>query len=276
MARWWRRRAHEGSAPSLALAEDRVLPDAWRAAANRRIAWWRLLPPDQRARLETLTMWFVDRMRWEAARDFAVTDEMRVVVGANACRLILGFDDELASGVDPFAKVSSIIVHRSTVVLHGQRSSGDGLMSDGPYALHGQAHMRGPVVLSWSAITSDLFHPRRGRNVVLHEFAHQLDMIDGDIDGVPPLGDDETRAAWLAVRDREFKAVTAGRANPILDDYAATNHAEFFAVVAELFFTRPVELLAEMPDLYDVLRSMFRQDPALDWPAQAGTARPSA
>jgi len=258
------------------LAEDRVLPDAWRAAANRRIAWWRLLPPDQRARLETLTMWFVDRMRWEAARDFAVTDEMRVVVGANACRLILGFDDELASGVDPFAKVSSIIVHRSTVVLHGQRSSGDGLMSDGPYALHGQAHMRGPVVLSWSAITSDLFHPRRGRNVVLHEFAHQLDMIDGDIDGVPPLGDDQTRAAWLAVRDREFKAVTAGRANPILDDYAATNHAEFFAVVAELFFTRPVELLAEMPDLYDVLRSMFRQDPALDWPAQAGTARPSA
>jgi MtfA peptidase len=282
--RFWARtkdREPSGSPDEAAQAHGEGLPDASRAALHRRVAWWRLLPDDQRDRLESLAVAFIDRMRWEAARDFAVTDEMRAVVAVNACRLVLGFEQELTDGIDPYSRVTSVILHRSTVRLHGQRSAGgNGVMADGPYALHGQAHLRGPVVLSWSAITSDLFHPRRGRNVVLHEFAHQIDMLDGDIDGMPPLGDDGTRDAWRAVRDREFKALTAQRANPILDEYGATNHAEFFAVVTELFFTRPVELRAEIPDLYAVLGAFFRQDPAALVPtvppAQTGSAKPSA
>lgn len=270
MGGFWSRRARS-------YPEDLVpaeLPDAWRFLLARRISWWRELSDRERARLEALTLGFVDRLRWEPARDFTITDEMRAVVAANACRLILGFEEELDAGIDPFAQVSSIILHRTTVVLQGQRGAGpDGVMADGPYALHGQAHLRGPVVLSWSAITNDLFHPRRGRNVVIHEFAHQLDMIDGIVDGMPPLGDEATRARWTEVRDREFKALSAGRANPLLDDYGATNHAEFFAVVTELFFTRPVEMRQELGDLYAVLASFLRQDPA---EAQAGTANPSA
>ena len=261
-----------------------VFPEEWRAALHRRVHWWRLLPPDDRARLEDLTARFVARMRWEAARDFSVTDEMRVVVAASACRLTLGLREEIAAGVDPFARVTSVILHRSTVRLRGQRSAGaQGVMADGPYSLHGQAHMRGPVVLAWSAVTSDLAHPRRGRNVVMHEFAHQLDMLDGDVDGLPPLGDDDALDEWERVRDREFKALQAQRANPILDEYAATNHAEFFAVVTELFFTRPLELREEIPDLYSVLALLFRQDPAAlvpvpppRPPGQAGTPRPTA
>ena len=213
--------------------------------------------------LEELTVEFVRRIRWEAARGFEVTDEVRAVIAANACRLLLGFGDELAAGVRPFDRVSSIIVHRSTVLLQGEHAAGgDGVMTDGAYALHGQAHLRGPVVLSWQAVTSDLFHPRRGRNVVIHEFAHQLDMLDGAVDGTPPLGDTDTTEAWERIRDREHRALSLGRAHPLLDPYGGTNHAEFFAVVTELFFTRPVELRDELPELYDVLLALYRQDPA--------------
>ena len=178
--------------------------------------------------------------------------------------MILGFDDELASGVDPFAKVSSIIVHRSTVVLHGQRSSGDGLMSDGPYALHGQAHMRGPVVLSWSAITSDLFHPRRGRNVVIHEFAHQLDQEKGFANGAPLLPARRRYESWSTVLLAEFQRLQAAIAMgepTLLSPYGATNPAEFFAVASEVFFEQPDLMAAAHPDLYAELSRFYRVDP---------------
>lgn len=206
---------------------------------------------------------FIDEMRWEPARGFVINDEIRVLVGANACMLLLGFADDLTDGVQPFGAISSIIVHRSTVVLHGERAGGaGGVVASGPYALHGQATQRGPVVLSWGAVTSDLRRPQNGRNVVIHEFAHQLDMIDGVVDGTPPTGDGVLIRRWHAVRDLEFKALQAGRAHPILDTYAATNHVEFFAVTSELFFTLPVEMRAALPDLYDVLSDLYRQDPA--------------
>ena len=216
---------------------------------------------DEQRRLEALTLSFIDGHRWEAARGFTITDEMRVLIAAQACVLALGFREEIEQGIDLYSKVSSIIVHPSTLVMSGQRSTGtQGVMADGPYALLGEAHMRGPVLISWAAASSDAGHPRRGRNVVIHEFAHQLDMLDGIVDGTPPIADEATHARWVEVCTREFQALRAGTSSPILDQYGATDHGEFFAVASELLFTRPAEMHSELPDLYQVISGFYRQD----------------
>lgn len=239
------------------------LPDGWRTVLERRFPWWRQLDDDERDQLADITMRFVERQRWEAARGFAITDEMQVLIAAQAGLLVLGFAAELDDPVDAYRRVSSIIVHRSTLVVDGQRAtSTGGVVTNGPTALLGQAHVRGPVLLSWGAASSDLRHPRRGRNVVLHEFAHQIDMLDGAADGAPPLGTPEERAHWDDVRVRTLKAVRSGRTSPILDDYAGTDEVELFAVASELLFTRPVEMREELPELYDALAALYRQDPA--------------
>jgi Mlc titration factor MtfA (ptsG expression regulator) len=206
-------------------------PDAWRTVLHRRWALWPTLSADEQARLEPLVQAFVYDRRWEAAQGFTLTEEVQVLVAAQACLLLLGMD--LARGVDPFSRVHSVIVHRSTVVLQGQRSvgtTGGGLVSDGPYPVVGQAHHRGPVLLSWSTLAYEARHPARGQNVVMHEFAHQLDMLDGVIDGTPPIPDRDRRDRFVAVLAKAEPARTGairGRRHTMWDDsdINATRHA---------------------------------------------------
>ncbi len=269
---FWRRWRGEPAADAAGEPGVADLPADWRQVLERRASWWRELDGDERDWLAGFVLGFVERQRWEAARGFAVTDEMRVLVAAHAGLLLLGLADDLDDPVGVYRRVSSIILHRSTVVLDGQQStSTTGVVAEGRTALSGQAHVRGPVLLSWGAVNSDLRHPRRGRNVVLHEFAHQIDMFDGAADGAPPLGSDEDREVWDGVRARTLRAVRAGRTSPILDDYAATDEVELFAVASELLFTRPIEMRDELPELYEALTALYRQDPA----ARAERAQPS-
>jgi Mlc titration factor MtfA (ptsG expression regulator) len=242
-----------------ALAE--TFPDEWRRILDRRCAAWRSLSPDERTQLEDLTKVFVADVRWEPARGFEITDEMRVLVAAQACLLVLGLDEAVLDG-RAFAHVRSIILHPSTVVLDGTRTTDTpGVVSSGPSHLDGEAHHRGPVLLSWSAVRTEALHPLRGRNVVFHEFAHQLDMLDGTVDGTPPLLDGDRRRRWIDVCTREFEAVRSGD-DHLLRGYAATDPGEFFAVATEVFFTLPVELREQHADLYSVLADFYRQDPA--------------
>lgn len=237
-------------------------PDAWRAILHRRWRLWPLLDNSERARLEQLIQAFVYDRRWEAAQGFALTDEVKVLVAAQACLLALGMP--LEPGVDVFSRVQSIIVHRSTVVLQGQRSvgaTGGGLMADGPLPVAGQAHHRGPVLLSWSTLAYEARHPERGQNVVMHEFAHQLDMLDGVIDGTPPIPEPERRDRFVAVCTDVFEQLRRG-SDPVVRDYAATDPGEFFAVVTETFFSTPVALREAHPHLYDVFADFYGQDPA--------------
>ncbi len=234
-----------------------------------------MLTADEQRRLEELTISFIDGHRWEAARGFTITDEMRVLIAAQACVLLLGFREEVDQGIDLYGKVSSIIVHPSTLMMSGQRSTGtQGVMADGPYMLLGEAHMRGPVLISWAAASSDAAHPRRGRNVVIHEFAHQLDMLDGIVDGTPPIADEATHSRWVEVCTREFQALRDGTSSPILDQYGATDHGEFFAVASELLFTRPAEMQSELPDLYQVISGFYRQDLAARFTIARFTSAP--
>ncbi len=274
---WWQRwRSGASDEPPVDLAVA-DLPDSWRVVLERRTPWWGTLDDGERDWLAAFVLAFVERQRWEAARGFAVTDEMRVLVAAHAGLLLLGLADELTDPVGAYRRVTSVILHRSTVVLDGQRSTGTGgVVADGRTALSGQAHVRGPVLLSWGAVNSDLRHPRRGRNVVLHEFAHQIDMFDGEADGAPPLGTDDERERWDDVRGRTLRAVRAGRTSPILDDYAGTDEVELFAVASELLFTRPVEMRDDLPELYDALTALYRQDPAARAERIARAGRPGS
>jgi MtfA peptidase len=239
---------------------DEPFPDAWRARLADRWPTWRTLSADEQARLEQRTLEFMAEVRFEAARGFEVTDEMRLLVAAQASLLVLELPGR------PYRKVSSVILHPRTVVLQGARRVGDsGLVADDPYPISGQAHPGGPVVLAWSTLAFEARHPDRAQNVVFHEFAHQLDMLDGTTDGTPPIADAAQRARFVEVCTAEYRALRRGTEH-VLRPYAATDPGEFFAVATEQFFSRALPLREGAPELYEVLRDFYLQDPAARQP----------
>ena len=228
----------------------------WRELLAGRVRWWSSLSDGERRRLEDLALHLVAEKRWEAARDFDVTDEMMVTIAAQAALLALGLPDGSYRGV------STILVHPTTLVLTGPHSQVEGLVSDGPMPILGQAVYEGPVVIAWDTVLDDARHPGTGHNVVFHEFAHKLDMLDGTVDGTPPLTDPDEYRRWVEVCTRVYDQVVEGRGGPTLRAYAGVNPGEFFAVATESFFDDPRDLRRDHPDLYEVLSGFYRQDPA--------------
>jgi Mlc titration factor MtfA (ptsG expression regulator) len=221
------------------------------AILERRWHLWLRLSEAERERMQRLIGLFLATMSWEGAQGFEVTEEMQVLVAAQACVLLLGLE------IDEYPATDSVILHPGTMRLRGEHHLGGGLRSDAVMALDGQAHYRGPVLLSWTAVRAEMNAPERGRNVVLHEFAHQLDMIDGSVDGTPPFEDDEARLRWMKVCTEAFEAPPA-----VVRDYAFTNPAEFFSVVTETFFCQPIQLREAEPALYEEFLRYYGQDPA--------------
>ncbi|MGE3621286.1 MAG: zinc-dependent peptidase [Acidimicrobiia bacterium] len=233
-----------------------TLPADWATVVDRSVAHWRLLDDAERARLGELMAAFAATRRWEAARGFALDDTVRTVVSAQAALLVLGLDLDLLRHADP------IVVHGGTMDMRGTRPGpATGTVTRGPHPIVGQANDRGPILLSWPEVRRNARHPAAGQDVVLHEMAHALDMLDGLVDGTPPLPDEPTRRRWVRVCTRELRRVRAGVAGP-LRDYAATGPGELFAVATETFFCRPAALRDERPELYDLLRDYYGQDPA--------------
>lgn len=222
------------------------------------MALWAQLDPGERRDLEATALWLLATKRWEASHGFTLTQDMRVTIAAQASLVVLGL------GRDPYRIVSAIVVHPSTVTLRGERAGPvPGTVTQGPLPILGQASdERGPMLIAWDAVLRDGAHPERGMNVVHHEFAHKIDMLDGYADGVPPLGDRVTRRRWDEVCGATFASLRAGRDHPVLRSYGAVNLAEHFAVATEAFFNRPVDLVDHEPDLYGVLADVYLQDPA--------------
>ncbi|MGD1053246.1 MAG: M90 family metallopeptidase [Candidatus Dormibacteria bacterium] len=237
-----------------ALAEP--FPEAWRDLLAEDFAHWRALTGEERERLERLIrLLLVDKL-WEAARGFELTDEIRVVISAMASLPILGLD------YDYYHRVTSIIVAPTTVVLEGDRHIGGGIFTDEPEPIIGEARHEGPILIAWDAAREQARDPDEGRNVVYHEFAHKLDMLGGSVDGTPPLESHAEYERWVRVCNAEFEALRDGTGGNLLDPYGAENTGEFFAVVTEVFFDRPIRLAQEKPELYAVFRDFYRQDPA--------------
>jgi Mlc titration factor MtfA (ptsG expression regulator) len=237
-------------------------PADWEAHLLRNVAHYRWLDAEEQKHLRELVRVFVAEKHWEGCGGLALTDEVRVTIAAHACLLVLGLPNEL------YRNVISILVYPSTVVVP-PRTPGAFEVPLGPVPeplpVLGEAQHRGPVILVWDAVKRTGRHPETGHNVVYHEFAHKLDMLDGCADGTPLLHDRAEYERWARVCSREYLALReqAKRGDhSLLDAYGATSEAEFFAVATELFFDRPGDLLRHRPELYGLLQEFYRQDPA--------------
>ena len=232
-------------------------PSEWRSIIADVFVPWHSLDESQRRRLEVLTAGLIDQKRWEGSKDFAVTAEMQVTIAVHAALLILDLDHRY------YRKVSSVVVLPTTQVLRGQRAGpAQGVVTEEPMPIIGQAVLNGPVVIAWDAASNQARHPERGHNVIYHEFAHKLDMLDGAADGAPPISSREEARRWTEVCQQEFEMLRAGRGGHLLDAYGSVNPGEFFAVATEIFFNKPRPMLTDKPDLYDVLSGFYNQDPA--------------
>jgi MtfA peptidase len=251
MRLWWpfRRRAPAPHAP---------LPAAWRERLDA-LPFVAALPPARRARFDERVRRFVEEKSWEGCAGLVVTDEMKVAVAAHAVLLAL----ELPDGA--YRSVRSILVYPSAFVNPTGRVDEHGIVHEGMGQAGEAWHGRGPVIVSWDSARSSVAQSSDGYNVLFHEFAHKLDLLDGWADGTPPLVRRADYEAWTTVMTREHeehrRAVSSGR-RTLLDPYAATDPAEFFAVATEVFFERPLALREAHPDVYARLVAFYRQDPA--------------
>jgi len=192
-----------------------------------------------------LTAAIIEEKLWEAAAGFTLQPDMIVTIAANAAVPIMGLD------MWAYRTVRSIIVHPTTTVTKGtRRGPSDSVASDTEMHIIGQASpYSGPLSLSWDAVAASSNAPHHGQNVVIHEFAHKIDMTDGEADGVPPLRRASLQA-WEDLLDREYRHSNSCESDWDLRAYAWTNKAEFFAVATESFFTTPDHLRQAKPDLF--------------------------
>jgi Mlc titration factor MtfA (ptsG expression regulator) len=229
-------------------------PPAWQRLLDAMPAY-RALSEPERDRLRAIARVLVDEKEYVGAGGLEMTDTIRVTIAAQAARLLLGLEH------DHFRDLRTIVVYPTA--FRGRDVGPLGIVSEG-VARGGEAWYRGPVVLSWDATSTAAFETEPP-NVVLHELAHRLDMLDGRIDGTPPL---RTRAAygpWRDVMTASYERLRedeeSGRAT-LLDGYGANDPSEFFAVATECFFGAGAELARRDAALYALLADYYGQDPA--------------
>jgi Mlc titration factor MtfA (ptsG expression regulator) len=234
------------------------LLEGWDQIATERLGAWDAFSADEREQLAADADWLLRHKHWEAARGFALDDEIVTTIALQAAVLILGLD------VDYYREVSAIVVYPTTIMSHGTYAGPiRGTVTDSVFPVLGEAHdLRGPVLLAWDDVVHSASNPGHGRNVVFHEFAHKLDMLDDLVDGTPPLQFKEQVARWVEVCTRAYNLLRDGEPAPPLDPYGGTSVAEFFAVATEAFFDAPVKLEQHQPDLFEIFRGFYKQDPA--------------
>ncbi len=211
----------------------------------------RTLDPERKQRVVDDARVFSAQTHWEGVGGLTVSDGMKAVVSALACLLVCDTRQTLYEGV------SSVILRPHGYLASASPGPG-GVVTQGSMRL-GEAHFNGPIVLSWSDSLRHATLPT-GRNLVLHEFAHKLDMLDGMVDGTPPLPDSIPLGRWVDVMTGEYEALhgeLASGTTPTIDPYAATNPGEFFAVSTETYFERPYALRQLRPALYDLLKDYY-------------------
>jgi MtfA peptidase len=237
------------------LRHNPVPHHVWRGV-TRKIAALQGLDAVQMAHLRELATWFLHNKAINGAQGLEVTLSMRVAVAAQACLLILNLD------TDCFGDWVEVILYPGAFRVNHEQVDAIGLVHNDASTLTGESWLRGPVVLSWDEVERDSCHPRPGRNVVLHEFAHKLDGLNGVANGLPPLRRGMSRKRWgedfSAAYDALCTQVAAGR-SACIDPYAATSPAEFFAVASEYFFTAPDILKNCCPAVHRQLTLFYRQ-----------------
>lgn len=250
--RTWQRSREEA-----ALRRRPIPDDLWKRTLVR-FPFLRWRTQEEQAELRRLTRLFLDRKEFTAAGGLRLTNAVVVSIAAQAVLPVLKL------GLARYDGFVGIVVHPDQVVARRQVQDDDGLVHEYDETLAGEAVQGGPVMLSWRDVREAGRPGSTGYNVVIHEFAHVLDLADGLSDGVPLLPTGLSRAAWLAVLEPQFEAfvrrVDADEPT-VLDPYGASGIDEFFAVASESFFVNPQGLATEHGPLHDMLKRLYMQDP---------------
>jgi Mlc titration factor MtfA (ptsG expression regulator) len=228
----------------------------WRAVLER-YPFTRALSGEERAHLRERAILFLHEKSIVGAGGLKLCDEMRMCIAAQACMLILNLD------LDYYRGWVEVIVYPDEFIVEYDYVDEDGIAHRIEEPMTGESWLEGPVILSWADAESR--GGDTGYNVVIHEFAHKLDMLNGDANGFPPLHADMDRAQWseaFSAAYEDFCRRAGRREETAIDPYAAENPAEFFAVLSEAFFETPGAVLGEYGEVYRQLAAFYRQDPA--------------
>ncbi len=219
------------------------------------------LSTEERVHLRELTTLFLHRKALNGVQELVVSTKMAVTVAAQACLLILKLN------LNYFDGWVEVVLYPDAFRVTRDSADETGLISHEEQALSGESWSRGPVILSWNDVAAQLAEPHPGHNVVVHEFAHKLDMLNGVANGMPPLHSDMVRQQWTNIFSDAFDHLQQQehyrQAN--INSYGATTPAEFFAVVSDYFFTAPQLLFTLYPAVYEQLVLFYRQNPVKRW-----------
>jgi len=239
---------------------DQPFPAKWRKILRRRMPYYRRLPFNLQRQLQQRVHVFIAEKNFVGCNGMQVTDEVRVLIAAQASLLLLNRD------TDCFATMSEVLVYPDTFVIEREEVGPGGTVRRVRRAVSGESWANSQVVLSWTDVLEGAADTGDGHNVVIHEFAHQLDQETGHGNGAPNLDSREQAGRWSTVLGGEFNRLREQIArddDSVLDAYGAQDPVEFFAVATETFFERPARLNAEHPELYEELAKFYCVSPLL-------------
>ncbi len=234
---------------------------------TRHVSLYRRLPEELKRELEGLVRVFLDEKSFEGCDGLAIDEEMKLVIAAQACVLLLN------RKTNYFPKLETILVYPSAYFARAKKKIGSQLIEDEDARL-GESWNDGSLVLAWEHVKNEANDLNDGQNVVLHEFAHQLDQEDGGADGAPPLEGRTSYIKWARVLRSEYESLKMKAdmgTRDVINAYGATNPAEFFAVATEAFFEKPLTMKTRHPDLYEEFREYYALDPAA-WQDASGVS----
>jgi Mlc titration factor MtfA (ptsG expression regulator) len=236
---------------------SRPFPEEWQDLLAKDLPVFSSLSAQEQTRLRQLILVFLARKKFYGCAGLVVTDPMRVLIAAEACLLLLN------KGWAVYPKLSSVLVYPTAFRVERDELQADGVVTSGAHNLLGESWSSGRVILSWDDVENGATDFTDGHNVVLHEFAHQLDAASGHPNGAPPLRNNSYKS-WAKVFSENFEDLTTRsrrRQKTVMDAYGTTNAAEFFAVATETFFEQPHQLYSKRPELYEELSHYYQLDP---------------
>jgi MtfA peptidase len=237
----------------------RLLHQPWKRdelAALEQVKLYHLLSPTLQRKLRHITRILIDEKHWEGCAGFTVTSEVQIVIASQAALLLLYMQH------DYFSRVPTILVYpKAFTTTRADDHTDEEFIPD--KAAEGQAVYRGPVILAWDEVLHDALYPEEGENVVIHEFAHQLDFLDNNVDGVPLLESMNARTRWKNIMNaalEQHRDRIDDRQRLFFPRAAAESVTEFFAYASEIYYTHPQELRQHYPEVFEQLRSFYKLD----------------
>ncbi len=252
MIGWFKKRKREKIAAQ-------AFPDEWLEILVSGAPVYNRLSSADKLELRRHIQIFMAEKTFEPCRGFKLTDWSRIIIAAYACVLLLH------RRTDYYPGLYTILVYPDAFIATDREELPNGVIAEEDEVLSGQSWHRGTVILSWADVEADIADMRDGRNVIFHEFAHQIDSSGGKGDDSPVLKNNKSFAAWAEVLYEhylELKEAAEFYKPCLLDEYGAESPEEFFAVATEFFFEKPIEMNSIHPELYDELAKFYQQNPS--------------